>query len=145
TATPAAVPPARASGRAPPPRGRPRSPGWCAFGAGRARGARRGGSRPRRPPLAPLLCVNRVGCGPRRDGPVTRVLGSNRRPVPSRPLTTMHGIADENGFREYPPVWDRTVGTGADLEFSGRTAGIDSQIAYTALPVCVNRRRPVAG
>jgi len=57
----------------------------------------------------------------------------------------MHGIADENGFREHPLVRDRTVGAGADLEFSGRTAGIDSQIAYTALAVCVNRRRPVAG
>jgi len=56
----------------------------------------------------------------------------------------MHGIEDENGFRGHP-VRDRTVGTGADLEFCGRTAGIDSPIACTVLQVCVNRRRPAAG
>jgi len=57
----------------------------------------------------------------------------------------MRGIADENGFRGHHLVRDRTAGTGADLEFSGRTAGIDSPIAYTVLPICLNRHRPVAG
>ena len=79
------------------------------------------------------------------SGYVTRGLGSNWRPIASPPLSTTHDIADGNGFLRHPLVQDLRVGTGEDLEFSGRTAGIGSQIAYTALPGCVTRRRPVAG